>query len=325
MTRTRATEKRRHGARAGGALASGLATIAIVLSAGQAAQASFPGENGLIAYPAADGIHVMRDDGTGDRLVATVANARDPAWSRDGRRIAFAADGEVFVLDLKNGRVRRVTSTAAIEREPSWSPDDKRIAFIRGDREIWIAKTSNRKSQRLLVADDFTRSVDWSPDGSKIAFSAHDLYVVPLRHGGIVRLTDEPEQTSGPNGTVHPARDVGEIDWAPDGSRLSFDEPVNAPCDGCTSGIWTIRADGTQRTHLVDDRQSTAFRAPRWSPDGSVIAFSEFEFGGDRRLWMVPAGGGTPTAVAPAGADTDWQPLPRRGRKKASRQVRVAR
>ncbi len=65
----------------------------------------------------------------------TVHDASDsfPAWSPDGRRIAFESDrdgnDEIYVMNADGSGVTRLTDNDAIDRSPAWSPDGRRIAF----------------------------------------------------------------------------------------------------------------------------------------------------------------------------------------------------
>ena len=56
-----------------------------------------------------------------------------PAWSPDGRRIAFASgrDGnfEIYVINADGSRQRRLTRNTGRDVGPVWSPDGRRIAF----------------------------------------------------------------------------------------------------------------------------------------------------------------------------------------------------
>ena len=60
--------------------------------------------------------------------------AREPAWSPNGRSIAFVRgngpSSSIWLLDLRNGRVRRLTR-GGIDVAPAWSPDGKAIVFVR--------------------------------------------------------------------------------------------------------------------------------------------------------------------------------------------------
>jgi dipeptidyl aminopeptidase/acylaminoacyl peptidase len=141
-----------------------------------------------------------------------------PAWSPDGRQIAFLrvhGEGDVdkmpnrdlFVIDAKPGaQPRRLTTTTAEEGgRPAWSPDGRQIAYLLGDE----VKYSAYDQSRLLVVPaaggegrDLTRALDrpvsnpfWSSDGSSLFFTITDDRAVqagkvPATGGAIQRLTE---------------------------------------------------------------------------------------------------------------------------------------
>src|SRR5579859_1188130 len=63
--------------------------------------------------------------------------ATDPAWSRDGRLIAFTSTRDliprVFVMDADGKNVHPLTPKGTVAGQPSWSPDGKRVVFVAGD------------------------------------------------------------------------------------------------------------------------------------------------------------------------------------------------
>jgi TolB protein len=98
-----------------------------------------PGGNGLIAFTATQNgnrdIAVLEPCGAVRTLIAGPAAELKPAWSPDGRELAFMSnrDGnfDIYVMNANGGDVRRLTDPPGIDSVPSWSPRGERIAFDR--------------------------------------------------------------------------------------------------------------------------------------------------------------------------------------------------
>jgi len=91
----------------------------------------------------------------------------DPAWSPDGRRIAFysarGGNKEIYVMDADGGNIRNLTNDPKTDGRPSWSPDGQSIAFNSdrdGDHEIYIMDADG-SNQRSLTNNS---AGDWGPD-----------------------------------------------------------------------------------------------------------------------------------------------------------------
>jgi Tol biopolymer transport system component len=94
---------------------------------------------GPCCYSSHADIYVMNADGSGIReLTHDARQNAEPAWSPDGRRIAFVSrrDGnaDIYVMNADGSGKRNLTRNPAKDYRPSWSPDGRRIAFV-SDRE----------------------------------------------------------------------------------------------------------------------------------------------------------------------------------------------
>jgi TolB protein len=207
---------------------------------------------GLIAYTTAPGadspkVKTVRPDGSHMRTL--MADASDPAWSPDGRRIAFVRrvgrSNEVFIAGADGSVRRRVTHSKAWESEPVWSPDGTRLAVVRSSlrdlnsAEIWIISLGSGTLTRVTDTNDRNREPAWSPDGRWIAFSSprnsvppegtKDIWLWNVRTRRLVRFTRDRASDWAPA-------------WAPDGRSIYFLSMRTG-----TSQIWRKTLNGRSK------------------------------------------------------------------------------
>lgn len=138
------------------------------------------------------------------RLTNTpAANEGQPAWSPDGRKIAFVSDEtrrqHLYVFDLASGAKKRITSTGTQNVDPDWGPSGK-IAYItkRGGQAsvaILDPATGDREG-RLVTKPGKWEHPTWAPDGRHVAVEHEGiLYLVDTEEDG-----DEPRKLFGIDG-----------------------------------------------------------------------------------------------------------------------------
>ena len=104
----------------------------------------------------------------------TAKQVRDIAPSPDGSKLAFSALDRLYVMDMPNGTPQRVTTANIGEFGPAWSPDGKSIAYTTWNDatggEVMRATLDARKgwSTRALSASGLYTDLAWSPTGDRI-------------------------------------------------------------------------------------------------------------------------------------------------------------
>jgi hypothetical protein len=124
------------------------------------------------------GIYVVNVNGTGLRRLTVARFAdQDPAWSPDGRTIAFSRDdvgfgsGNFIGLVNSDGTSPRVVAGSNGAIMPAWSPDSRWLAYAAPDGIHTIPAGGG--SSRLIVSGS-SADPAWSPDGKRIAYVHHD-------------------------------------------------------------------------------------------------------------------------------------------------------
>jgi Tol biopolymer transport system component len=128
-------------------------------------------------YDAPVDLYTVRLDGTELRHVAREPNgAWSPAWSPDGKRIAFLAnDGGLYLVDADGGHKRRLGGKFGSDL--SWSPDGSKLAFeIRGKAPDWgdigVVDVDTGRRRNLTHRPGEESAPAWSPDGRRMVFVA---------------------------------------------------------------------------------------------------------------------------------------------------------
>jgi Tol biopolymer transport system component/predicted Ser/Thr protein kinase len=257
----------------------------------QASQIAYAVEYGEITELA----HEIRvaDVETGQtRLLAkNVLSLFDLDWSPDGQQIAFCTPGASGFLWVIDGDASDSKYFGGRCGNPAWSPDGTRIAFGAPEHmavsDVFLINSDGTSETNLTNRmQDYNTEPAWSSDGKRIVFAKQlleeglqgtpDLYLMNTDGSGLVRLTDDALRES----SAH---------WSPDGKEIVY-QAAPADLTAGAPGVYVVDIETKQVRKL---QHSAAL--PRWSPDGSTIAYV-----------YVPDGDGAPAelhVLAKSGTD----------------------
>ena len=260
--------------------------------------------------PPHEALYLTGADGRGRRVLLQDPSFGfwGPAWSPDGKQIAFSrtipavvAPGtgvaELYVADADGKNLQQLTHNGRNNYLPAWSPDGRTLAYLSGSgdaTEIYAIDLESGQETRLTNNSALEYGIAWSPDGKQIAFGTRrdgDWQIYTMKADG-----SDPRALPTPAAGHSPA-------WSPDGKHIAFVVEKNEDSD-----IWVMDADGSNQRPLVGG--PSADYLPAWSPDGQSIAYTSWR-DGTEAVFVAAADGSQKSRVSGsdlAASFASWSP-----------------
>jgi Tol biopolymer transport system component len=215
-------------------------------------------------------------------MPAVSSGPLDPAWSPDGRWIAFSMRGDIWKVPAAGGEAIAITSGPAYHFEPAWSPDSTRVAFsytaatspeAPGNLDIGIVNANGGPVETIAPHARVDIQPAWSRDGTGLFFtSARAGRWTVFRHD--LAAGTDTSITAG----IQPA-------VSPDGTEIAYEQ----------SGLRVLNL-ATGESKMVRDEETEYRMEPAWTPDGRNIVYVT-EDKGSNDIRIIPAAGGDPVEL----------------------------
>jgi Tol biopolymer transport system component len=262
--------------------------------------ASISPDGRQLAWADSAGILVRPIAGGEARRVARGFELHSPAWSPDGKRLAYVAGNQTYVNIIGNtspssiwtvgvggGEPVRVTETQHINVSPAWYADGKSLVYVSGVggiRDVWQVRLqgdgrADGEPVRLTTGAE-PYSISLSRDGAQLAYSV-------LRQRANIWTASISATATAPYGAMQPVtrenQRVEGVALSPDGKWLAYDANRRGNAD-----IFRMPAAGGDPVQLTTDAGDDF--EPAWSPDGKHLAFYSTRFG-SRDVFTMTANG----------------------------------
>jgi Tol biopolymer transport system component len=249
------------------------AVLACVL-APAAADATWPGKPGRIAFWGLDGVHTIRPDGTGNRVVLPGLTGNAFAWSANGREIGYASDsiwraragGSDRHLIRGSGYENPVSGGETEVDSPAWGPKGDRLVFTSTWRDgpddgtgvgeihwIWSVRRDGTHLRKLVRGKEAV----WSRSGAHIRYIDEDYDIVEIKANGSGRRVLAPNSAY-----------TRSLDLSPDGNRLVYETG-----SGSQPKVRLLNVRNGARSKFSLGKKGTAVGDVVWAPGGKRLAY----------------------------------------------------
>ncbi len=200
--------------------------------------------------------------------------ASDLAVSPNGKQIAFFWKGDVWSASIKGGAARQLTRHPAVDRQPAWSPDGKQIAFVserEGGKQVWVMPAGGGAPRKLTLHTEGFVLEEWMPDGKELLTSiTRDHFWRRGERFSVIQahVKQGPEQVLFDDYGQYPsvAPDGKRILYNREGERWWRKGYTGSR----SAQIWLWKPGDKSHAKLLDGEDA---RWPLWKPDGKAFYY----------------------------------------------------
>lgn len=275
--------------------------------------------------------------------------ASDATWSPDGMRLAYINENNLYTATSDGDEPRKIVNGSVDESLswPRWSADGRRLRFTASTQSngtsLWEVSANGDGLHAVLSGWNTPPSEccgSWTPDGKYFLFQSNrggntNVWAIREDRSILRKASYQPAQlTTGPTsaGNVVPADGKLYVTTARSGELVRYESSsqefvpylsgisatgVSFSADGKwvtyvsypEHTLWRSKVDGSQRLQLTFP--PLYVMQPRWSPDGTRIAFMALEPDKPWIVYVISADGGRLERPVPGdhrGSDPNWSP-----------------